>query len=153
MVLQTVVQIVLQILRERRSRRFGLGMKMATGPMAYQSRHPGFPLSEEEEALLAFAACGVTGYALADLMYEQGQRGTIMSRLLGRTIPSGDAAQTVALIVMNRDATYYVKRPQDFAPDEIPELVKMAERGEYVELYRRSRVKIRDALSASPMNR
>ena len=54
---------------------------MATGPMAYQSRHAGVRLTEEEEALLAFAACGVTGYALADLMYEQGQGGTIMSRL------------------------------------------------------------------------
>ncbi len=133
----------LKILRERRSRRFGLGMKMATGPMAYQSRHPGVPLTEAEEAVLVFAACGVTGFALADLMYEQGQGGTIMSRLSGRTIPSGDAAHTVALLVMNQDATYYVKRPQDFAPGEIPELAQLAERGEYVELYRRSRVKIR----------
>jgi hypothetical protein len=138
------VAAFLKILRERRSRRFGLGMKMATGPMAYQSGHPGIRLTEEEEALLAFAACGVTGYALADLIYEQGQGGTIMSRLLGRTIPSGDAANTVALLVMNQDATYYVKRPQDFAASEIPELVQLAERGEFVELYRRSRVKIRD---------
>jgi hypothetical protein len=146
------VATLLQILRERRSRRFGLGMKMATGPMQYQSRHAGVPLSEEEEALLAFAACGVTGYAVADLMYEQGQGGTIMSRVLGRTIPSGDAAQTVALIVINRDATYYVKRPQDFAPGEIPELAQMAEGGEYLELYRRSRVKIRDGRVAAPLD-
>ena len=129
--MQGGVDALLRILRERRSRRFGLGMNMATGPMAYQSRHAGVPLSEEEEALLAFAACGVTGYVLADLMYEQGQGGTIMSRLLGRTIPSGDAAHTVALIVMNRDATYYVKRPQDFAAAEIPELANLAERGEF----------------------
>src|ERR1043165_55370 len=141
---QESVAAFLKILRERRSRRFGLGMKMASGPMAYQSRHAGVPLTEEEEALLCFAACGVTGYALADLMYEQGQGGTIMSRLLGRRIPSGDAAHTVGLIVMNRDAIYYVKRPQDFAPAEVPELARLAENGEYVELYRRSRVKIRD---------
>lgn len=138
------VQTFLQILRERRSRRFGLGMCMPSGPMAYQSKHKGVPLTEEEEALLAFAACGVTGFALADLMYEAGQGGTIMSRLLARTIPSGDAAQTVALIIMNPTATYYIKRPQDFDPKEIPELARLAERGEYVELYRRSRVKIRE---------
>lgn len=48
--MQEAVATFLQVLRERRSRRFGLGMKMATGPMAYQSRHPGIPLSEEEEA-------------------------------------------------------------------------------------------------------
>lgn len=149
---QSAVDQFLKILRERRSRRFGLGMNMATGPMAHQSQHPGVPLSEEERALLVFAACGVTGYALADLMYERGQGGTIMSRLLGRTIPSGDAAQTVALIVMNQEATYYIKRPQDFEPSEIPELATMAERGDYVDLYRRSRVKIKDGRDQPPMD-
>lgn len=135
---------LLHILRGRRSRRFGLGMKMSSGPLTYESRCPGIALTEEEEALLAYAASGVTGYALGDLMYERGQGGTIMSRFLGRTIPSGDAAQTVALLVMNRHGTYYVKRPQDFVPDEISELVQLAERERYVDWYRRSRVKIRD---------
>ena len=146
------VDMFLKILRERRSRRFGLGMKMPTGPMAFQSRHPGLRLTEEEEALLVFAACGVTWYALADLVYEPGQGGTIMSRLLGRTVPSGDAAHTVALIVMNQDATYYIKRPQDFAPDEVPEMATLAERGEYLEMYRRSRVKIRDGRAAPSLD-
>jgi hypothetical protein len=129
-------------------------MQMASGPLAYRSTHAPVRLTEEEEAILAFAACGLTGYALADLMYERGGGGTIMSRLLARTIPSGDAAQAVALIVMNADATYYVKRPQDYASEEIPELVDLAEREQYVELYRRSRVKIRDgrtAPSADPL--
>ena len=48
---------LLDALRERRSRRFGLGMSMPAGPLGYQSRHAGLPLAEEEEALLAFAAC------------------------------------------------------------------------------------------------
>jgi hypothetical protein len=81
----------LEIMRHRRSRRFGLGMQMLSGPLAYESPHPHIPLTEAEEALLAFAACGITGYALADLLYERRQGGTIMSGLLGRTIPSGDA--------------------------------------------------------------
>jgi hypothetical protein len=142
---------LLEILRGRRSRRFGLGMQMPSGPFAHRSAHAAVPLSEEEEATLAFAACGVTGYALADLMYERGQGGTIMSRLLARAIPSGDAAQAVGLIVMNEDATYYIKRPQDFSADEIPELAQLAAQEEYVELYRRSRVKIRDGRVAPPM--
>jgi hypothetical protein len=141
---------LLDILRGRRSRRFGLGMSMPGGPLAYRSKHAGVRLTEEEEAILAFAACGVTGYALADLMYERGGGGTIMSRLLARTIPSGDAAQAVALIVMNADATYYVKRPQDYAAEEIPELADLATREQYVELYRRSRVKIRDGRTSPP---
>ncbi len=147
---QATARALLQILRKRRSRRFGLGMRMTCGPMAYTSPHPGVPLTEEEEAILAFAACGITGYALADLMYERGQGGTIMAGLLGRTIPSGDAIQTVALLMMNREATYYLKRPQDFAPEQIAGLVGLAERGEYVELYRRSRVRIREGRVTAP---
>jgi hypothetical protein len=108
------------------------------------------PLTEEEEALLAFAACGVTGYALADLVYERGQGGTIMSGLLGRTVPSGDAIQTVGLLIVNPEAVYYLKRPQDFAPEEIPELVRLAEAEDYVALYRRSRVELRDGRPPGP---
>ena len=141
---------LLEILRGRRSRRFGLGMKMASGPLAYQSRHAGVPLTEEEEALLAFAACGITGYALADLIHERGQGGTIMAGLVGRTIPSGDAIQSVGLIVMNPDATYYLKRPQDFAPGEVAELIRLAEQEQYVEWYRRCRVKLRAGRATAP---
>lgn len=136
--------VLLEVLRERRSRRFGLGMKMAHGPLAYTSRHAPIPLTEEEEARLAFAACGITGYALADLCYAPGQGGAILAGRLGRTIPSGDAIQTVSLIISNDEATYLLKRPQDFAPEEIPELAQLAQRGEYTELYRRSRVKIKE---------
>lgn len=119
--------------------------------MAYESRHAGLPLTEEEEALLAFAACGVTGHALADLVYDHGQGGTIMAGLAGRTVPSGDAIQTCALMVLNREATYYVKRPQDFPPEEIPELVELAEQEDYLELYRRSRVKVRNGRAYPPV--
>ena len=37
-------------------------------------------------------------------------------------MPSGDAIQTVALVLTNPEATYYLERPQGFAPEEIPEL-------------------------------
>ena len=111
---------LLAALRERRSRRFGLGMAMPEGPLAYRSRHPGLPLTEGEEALLAFAACGITGAALADLAYAPGQGATIMAGLLGRTIGSGDAIQSVAVVVTNAEATYLLKRPRDFARGEKP---------------------------------
>jgi hypothetical protein len=125
-------------------------MKMATGPLAYDSRHPGVALSEDEEAVLAFAACGVTSYALADLNYQRGQGGTILSGLVGRTIPSGDAIQAVALIVINNDAAYYLKRPQDFTPGEVAELIQLAEQGDYTELYRRQRVKLHEGRITAP---
>ena len=41
---------LLDALRNRRSRRFGVGMAMETGPLAYSSDQPTLRLSEDEEA-------------------------------------------------------------------------------------------------------
>jgi hypothetical protein len=145
---------LLTALRERRSRRFGLGMQMPAGPLAFASRHPARPLSEEEEAAMVFAACGITGYALADLCYAPGGGGGIMAGLVGRTIASGDGLQTVALVVINDTGCYLIRRPRELPPATIPELIELGRRGELVELYRRSRVKIksgRAALSSEPL--
>jgi len=142
---------LLDALRDRRSRRFGVRMKIESGPFAYESRHEPLPLTETEEAALAFAACGVTGYALADVSYGPGQGGGMLAGLLGRTVASPDAISTVSVVVTNDEATYLLKRPQDFAPDEIPTLVELARRGELVELYRRSRIKISDGRAAPPV--
>src|SRR5262245_34556766 len=95
---------LLTALRDRRSRRFGLGMKIPDGPLAYQSRHKPTPLTEDEEAALVFAACGITGHALADLCYARGGGGAIMAGLVARTIASGDGLQTVGLVVINDQA-------------------------------------------------
>lgn len=143
---------LLEILRGRRSRRFGLGMKMETGPMAYESRHEGLPLTEQEEALLAFAACGITGHALGDLVYDRSQGGTILAGLVGRTVPSGDAVQTCSLIVTNPEATYHISRPRDFPGGTISELIELSKQEKYRELYRRSRVKILDGRSHPPLD-
>ncbi len=143
---------LLEALRERRSRRFGLGMALPAGPFAHRSRHQGLRLTEGEEALLAFAACGITGYALADLAYAPGQGGTIMAGLLGRTVASGDAIQSVAVVVTNAESTYLLKRPRDYAPAEIAELVRLAAAGEYVELHRRSRIPIRAGRTTAPLD-
>jgi hypothetical protein len=63
---------LLDALTERRSRRFGKGMSLNGGPLAYHSTHTPQPLSLEEDAALAFAGCGITGFALAELPYESG---------------------------------------------------------------------------------
>ena len=63
---------------------------------------------------MVFAACGITGYALADLEYGPNGGGNIMVSTVGRTIPSGDAMATVALLVTNDKATYrFIRRPQE----------------------------------------
>ncbi len=135
---------LLTALRERRSRRFGMGMKMPAGPLAYQSRQAPAPLSEDEEAALAFAACGITGHALADLCYSSDGGGNIMAGLAARTIASGDGLQTVALFVINDQATHFVRRPRELPPSEIRELIELGQCGEFTEAYQRSRVKIKD---------
>jgi hypothetical protein len=74
-----------EALRSRRSRRFGLGMRM-DAPLSFESQHDPVPLTEEEQAVLAFAASGITGYALNDLTLGAGQGGSMMSGLVGRTV-------------------------------------------------------------------
>ena len=143
---------LLDALRDRRSRRFGLGMQMETGPMEYRSVQPPVRLNEEEEALLAFSACGVTGYALGDLVYSPNGGGTIMAGMLGRTVASGDAIHSVSVFVINEDATYLLKRPRDFAPSEVPDLVQLARSERFTDLYRNSRIKIRDGRAQPPLD-
>jgi hypothetical protein len=142
---------LLDALRDRRSRRFGVGMHMDSGPMAYRSPEPGLPLTEDEEAILAFAACGITGHALGDLNYEPGRGGTIMAGMAGRTVASGDAIQTVSVVVTNEKATYLLKRPRDFDGKELPELRELARKGDLTELYRRSRVEIKKGRAQPPV--
>jgi len=141
---------LLTALRERRSRRFGLGMKMPAGPLAFQSRHPVVPLSEDEEGAMAFAACGITGHALADLCYASGGGGSIMAGLVGRTIASGDGLQTVALIITNDQATYLIRRPRELPANDLPQLIELGRTGNVSELYRRSRVKIKEGRATTP---
>jgi len=141
---------LLQALRERRSRRFGLGMKIPGGPLAYASQHPPRPLSEEECGALVFAACGITGHALADLCYTKEGGGSVMAGLVARTIASGDALQTVSLVVTSDEGTYLVRRPGELPALEIPKLVELGKRGEFTELYRRCRVKLQERRAQTP---
>lgn len=143
---------LIDALRLRRSRRFVRGMKSKTGPLAHESPERAVPLTDHEEALLAFAACGVTGPALADLVYTPDGGGTIMAGLLGRTIASGDAINTATIFVINDGGAYLLKRPQDFAPDEIPKLAGKAADGAFTDLYHGSRVKIADHRVEPPLD-
>src|SRR5260370_42549469 len=125
---------LLTALRDRRSRRFGLGMKMPAGPLAFESRHAPVALTEQEEAALVFAACGITGHALADLCYAPGGGGSIMAGLVARTVASGDGLQTVALVVTNDEATYLIRRPRELPANDISRLIQMGREGAFSQL-------------------
>jgi hypothetical protein len=140
---------LLEALIERRSRRFGKGMRLNGGPLAYDSEARPQPLSLAEEAALAFAACGITGYALAELPYQTGDvpeagGGNIMTHFVARTVASGDAMHAVAVIVMNDQGTWMLKRPQDHPRSKIAELIRAAREHRLVDLYETNRVCIAD---------
>lgn len=152
MFLDPLKATLFEVLVNRRSRRVGLGMNIPTGPFQYKSPHPPIPLTEDEEAALAFAACGVTGYALADLSYGAREGGTMLAGRLGRTVASPDAVNAVAVLITNDRGTWLLKRPQDFAPAEFLELVHLAKKGALTELYQRSRIQLSDRRTAPPLD-
>ena len=140
---------LLDALVERRSRRFGTGMRLEGGPLAYSSTQGPRPLSLAEEAALAFAANGVTGPALAELPYAPGPEpesggGNIMTHFVGRTVASGDAMHDNTLFVLNDEGVWMLRRPQDYPRAEIAELSQAARDRRLVELYERSRIRIAD---------
>src|SRR5215472_18708172 len=141
-----------EALLNRRSRRMGMGMSIPDGPFHYASSHKPVPLTEDEEAALAFAACGVTGYALADLAYGRDQGGSMLVGRLGRTVASPDAVHAVAVVITNDHGTWLLKRPQDFGPSEFPELARLARAGDLTGLYRRSRIQLADRRTAPPLD-
>jgi hypothetical protein len=73
-----------------------------------------------------------------------------MVSLIGRTFSSADAAATSALFVNTDDGTFAMRRPQDFARDEIDELGSLARAGEFTRIYERSRIRIADRRTEIP---
>ncbi len=140
---------LIDTIRNRRSRRFGAGFRLNGGPLKFDSALPAQPLTLEEEAVLAFAANGITGYPNAELPFQTGDvpeagGGNIMTHFVGRTVASGDGIHAATVFVTNDQGAWMLRRPQDYPRDEAPALVAMAQRGEYVQLYERMRVRISD---------
>ena len=95
------------------------GMDLDGGPLSYASTRPPAPLTLDEQAALAFAACGITGHALAELPYDDGEApetggGRIMMNLVGRTAASGDASHADTVFVIDDDGVWMLRRPQDY---------------------------------------
>jgi hypothetical protein len=134
---------------ERRSRRFGKGMSLNGGPLAYESPARPEPLSLQQEAALAFAACGITGSITADLPYESGKvpeagTGNVITHLVGRTVGSADSAHTVIVFVVNDEGAWMLKRPQDHARSDIAALAAAGREYRFEELYEKNRVRVAD---------
>ena len=108
------VRTLLDLLAQRKTRRFGCGMELPAGPLTYRSELPPIPLSQDEMHLLVFAGVGNTGRHPADMQYvrrsgcEDGQGMAIMS-FQGRTAPSPCAAHTTKLFLTDDTGLYFVQ--------------------------------------------
>lgn len=146
---------LLEAITRRRSRRFGLGMKLSGGPLSYESRHSPQPLSTLEEAVLVFAATGITGFCLGELPYDSGGRpetggGNIMVSFIGRTVASADAVHGTSLVLLNDQGSFLIRRPQDLQKSEILALIALAEQRRIETLFERMRVRIKEERAAIP---
>jgi hypothetical protein len=106
----------------RRARRFGLGMEIPSGPLAFTSRAAPAPLTELERSVLVAAATGVTGWNFgvpfgpdrpdAHAHYTQ--------RFTGRTAPTAAGFGTPVLFFTDDDGTC-VTNTRDIVPTSVRE--------------------------------
>src|SRR6266566_395447 len=109
----------------RRSRRFGYGMAIPSGPLAYTSQHDPLPLCDLERALLVAAATGVTGwnFGIPFTINESDRLSDYSLRLTGRTIPSAATICTTELFFTD-DTGIYLTRTRDLTPARMREFEK-----------------------------
>lgn len=93
----------------RRSRRFGWGMKIPAGPMAYQSTLPPTPLDDFERSVVIAAGLGVSGWHHG-IPYSSAQEGlcNYSVRYTGRTFPVAAGIGNTDMFYTQDDGTYYV---------------------------------------------
>jgi hypothetical protein len=92
----------------RRARRFGLGMELPSGPLAYRSEAEPVPLSELERSILVAAGTGVTGWSFGvpfgpDRPEEHAH---YTQRFTGRTAPTAAGIGTPMLFATDDSGTY-----------------------------------------------
>lgn len=149
---------VFQLLSTLRSRRIGLGYRYETGepetfswssgktvlqekgPLSFKSAKEPRPLSELEEALLAWAACGPNGVVLADLPV-QGDLSTFLC-WAGRTIPAPCNDVAVDLFIVNDTGTH-LYRPVGERMSPV-ELLSENDYWKLLKWYREDRIQISD---------
>lgn len=141
-----------QAVWDRKSRRVGLGMEIATGPLSYRSPYEPVPLSELEEALLLVAATGLTGLNLGDIDPTQGADALV--QWTTRTWPSSCSNHGTELFFTNDDGTFFLDMwklmPE---PGEISTLSgkPIEAQVEWIQdLTRRAKVRIQDSRAQLP---
>jgi len=106
----------------RRARRFGLGMEIPAGPLAYRSEKKPLPLSETEQMLLAAAATGVSGwnFGVPFSPPTPDAHASFTLRYTGRTAPTAAGIGTPTLFFTD-DKGCYCTRTRDVEPQKMQE--------------------------------
>lgn len=106
----------------RRARRFGLGMEIPAGPLAYRSDHAPHPLSELEQALLVAAGTGVSGwnFGIPFGPDRPDAHAHYTHRFTGRTAPTAGGFGTPVLFYTD-DHGSYLTDTRDVRPERLRE--------------------------------
>jgi hypothetical protein len=106
----------------RRARRFGLGMEIPSGPLAFRSKKNPLPLTETEQMLLVAAATGVSGWSFGVPFGPRTpeSHAEFTLRYTGRTAPTAAGIGTPALFFTD-DQACYCTRTRDIRPGQIQE--------------------------------
>lgn len=112
----------------RRARRFGMGMELPSGPLAYKSDKEPLPLSPMERSILVAAATGVTGWNFGVPFTPKAPdaHAEFTLRFTGRPAPTAAGLGTPALFYSD-DTGCYCVNTRDVRPASISE---WPERGE-----------------------
>ena len=115
---------LLDAIAGRRARRFGLGMEIPSGPLAFRSEAPPTPLSEDERSILIAAGTGVTGWNFGVPFGPDRpeQHAHYTERYTGRTAPTAAGIGTPMLFTTDDTGTYLTN-----TRDQLPERVRQFE--------------------------
>jgi hypothetical protein len=107
----------------RRARRFGMGMEIPSGPLAYKSEKDPLPLTPLEQSILVAAATGVSGWnfgvPFGPRTPESHAEFTL--RFTGRPAPTAAGLGTPALFYTD-DHGCYCTRTRDVKPNQMQAL-------------------------------
>lgn len=106
----------------RRARRFGFGMEIQSGPLAFRSAKKPLALDEVEQAVLIAASTGVSGWTFGVPFGPRtpDSHAEFSLRFTGRTAPTAAGLGTPTLFFTDDDGCY-VTQTRDLQPDSQPE--------------------------------
>lgn len=117
----------------RRSRRFGTGMEIPSGPLTFRSRHEPMPLSELERSVLLAVGTGVSGWHFGVPFGPDRpeQHAHYSLRFTGRTAPTAGGFGTPALLFTDDSGTW-ITNTRDVEPESLREYAGIADDAERI---------------------